>query len=180
MISIKEYELVPDKNGENKYYVRSKEQSICPICSSVVLKVIGSRNRKVIKSCGEELILIIRRLRCSSCKKIHHELPDNIVPYKRYSSESIEAILDSTQNTVSSEESTIYRIRKWFENMSGYFAKCLNAIASCWGLKVATGQLSSVSRIKAYVGCESKWLASVVRLMVNSNLWVHTRSAFLS
>ncbi|WP_307545897.1 DUF6431 domain-containing protein [Paenibacillus sp. V4I5] len=32
-------------------------------------------------------LLVIRRLHCSQCLKIHHELPDCIVPYKRYESE---------------------------------------------------------------------------------------------
>jgi hypothetical protein len=180
MISIKEYELVPDRETEGRYYVRSKEQSICPICSSAVLKVIGSRNRKLIKSSGDKLILIIRRLRCGGCKKLHHELPDIIVPYKRYSSESIEIIVDNTKNTVSSEESTICRIRKWFKEISEYFARCLDAIAFRCGLKVVMEQATPINRMKAYVGNGAGWLAGVVRNIVNTNLWVHTRSAFLT
>ncbi|MDI6688438.1 MAG: hypothetical protein HPY74_17375 [Firmicutes bacterium] len=180
MINIKEYELVPHKKVKNKYHVKSKEKSICPVCSSPELKVAGTRSRKVIKSCGEKLILVIRRLRCSNCRRIHHELLDNIVPYKRYSSKSIEAILDSTEDTVSCEESTIYRIRKWFGDFSGYLAGCLDAIAARWSPKVITGQLSFMRRIKAHVGCEARWLARAVRPLVNLNLWVHTRSAFLS
>lgn len=105
MINIKDYELIPHKKIDNKYHIRCQEQSICPVCSSPVLKVIGSRNRKLLNSCGTRIVLVIRRLRCSSCKRIHHELPDCIVPYKRYSSESIEAILDDTEDTVSCEES---------------------------------------------------------------------------
>lgn len=180
MINVKEYELIPHKKDQNKYHVRSKEKSICPLCSSQELKVAGTRARKVIKSCGEKLILVIRRLRCSNCGRIHHELPDNIVPYKRYSSKSIETILDGAEDTVSCEESTIHRIRKWFINFSGYLAGCLDAIAARWGSKVITDQQSSISRIKAYVGYEAGWLNRVVRPLVNLNLWVHTRSAFLS
>ncbi|WP_267459278.1 DUF6431 domain-containing protein [Brevibacillus composti] len=48
------------------------------------MNVIGSRRRKVASESGEVRLLVIRRLRCSQCQKIHHELPDCVVPYKRY------------------------------------------------------------------------------------------------
>ena len=180
MINVKEYELIPHKKAQDKYHVKSKEKSICPVCGSLELKVVGTRTRKVLKSCGKKIILVIRRLRCRSCRRIHHELPDSIVPYKRYSSESIEAILDGMEDTVSCEESTIYHIRKWFSDFSGYLAGSLDAIAVRLGLKTVVGHKSPMSRIKTYVGDESGWLARVVRPLVNSNMWVHTRSAVLS
>jgi hypothetical protein len=180
MINIKDYELIPHKKIDNKYHIRCREQSICPVCCSPVLKVIGSRDRKVLNSCGTRIVLVIRRLRCSSCKRIHHELPDCIVPYKRYSSESIEAILDDTEDTVSCEESTIYRIRKWFGDFSGYLAGCLGAFAARWDSNVIAVQSSVMHRIKAFVGEEARWLARTVRPVVNTNNWVHTRSAFLT
>jgi hypothetical protein len=180
MINVKEYELVPHKKAQDKYRVRSKEKSICPVCGSLELKVAGTRTRKILRSCGKKIILVIRRLQCRNCRRIHHELPDSIVPYKRYSSESIEAILDGMEDRVSCEESTIYRIRKWFSDCSGYLAGSLDAIAVRWGLKTVVDHKSSMYRIKAHVGNESGWLARVVRPLVNSNMWVHTRSAFLS
>lgn len=180
MINIKEYKLIPHKKIDKKYHVKSQEQSICPVCGSPELKVIGSRNRGILKSCGERIILVIRRLRCSGCNRIHHELPDAIVPYKRYSSESIEAIIDNTEDMVSCEESSIYRIKKWFREFSGYFAGCLGSIAAQLGFQAITSQSSAPRRIKAYVGEEPQWLARTVRTIVNTNNWVHTRSAFLS
>ena len=32
---------------------------------------------------------MVRRLRCLDCKKISHELPDMVVPYKRHESDII-------------------------------------------------------------------------------------------
>ena len=55
--------------------------------------MIGSRKRAFISSVGERIVLIIRRLKCKACGRVHHELPDILVPYKRYSSESIEAVI---------------------------------------------------------------------------------------
>ncbi len=100
-----------------------------PCCGSR-LKVIGTRRCKYINSTGEVITLVIRRLRCSNCKHIHHELPDILVPYKRYDSESIESALNGDKNlTVSADESTIYRWRKWFLEYINYFAGCLLSIA---------------------------------------------------
>ena len=42
---------------------------------------------------GSTATLIIRRLRCRKCGRIHHELPDSIVPYKRYDADAIETKL---------------------------------------------------------------------------------------
>ncbi|WP_391563866.1 DUF6431 domain-containing protein [Paenibacillus cremeus] len=39
---------------------------------------------------GRARMLVICRLRCTYCRKIHHELPSCIVPYKRYDSACVE------------------------------------------------------------------------------------------
>ena len=71
------------------FLIRSRENSNCPICEHL-LNVIGSRKRGIIEDDGTKRMLVIRRLRCERCNCIHHELPGEIVPYKRYSSEAIE------------------------------------------------------------------------------------------
>jgi hypothetical protein len=91
------------------FFVRGGEQVPCPCCGDV-LKVIGSRSRKYINKDEEKVVLIIRRLRCCMCHKIHHELPDFLVPYKRYESSSLEAVITGDENiSVSAEESTLNR-----------------------------------------------------------------------
>nr|WP_233162833.1 MULTISPECIES: DUF6431 domain-containing protein [unclassified Cohnella] len=72
----------------------------CPCCGEKLV-VIGSRHRKLSTAAGDQRLLIVRRLRCLQCRKIHHELPDCIVPYKRYESESVEQILFGTQSATS-------------------------------------------------------------------------------
>ena len=61
----------------------------CPHCEGS-LTVIGSRPRTRRPPDGTRQILIIRRLYCEACERIHHELPDCLVPYKRYDAESLE------------------------------------------------------------------------------------------
>ncbi len=64
------------------------------------------------------VVLIIRRLRCCECEKIHHELPDILVPYKRYGNESFEVVVSGDNNhSVAADESTIYRLRSWFDSL---------------------------------------------------------------
>jgi hypothetical protein len=149
------------------------------------MKVVGSRPRKYLQVDASQVILIIRRLRCLECNKIHHELPDILVPYKRYKSECIETVVAEDNNTplaIACDESTLYRWKKWFNSLSRYFAGCLQSIAIQLGKETeeASGPISVLHRIWFYVGDAPGWLARIVHTLVNWNLWVQTRSAFLS
>ncbi|WP_092472327.1 DUF6431 domain-containing protein [Desulfotruncus arcticus] len=166
------------------FFVRSGEQNPCPCCGGT-LKVIGSRRRSYIKDTGNINILVIRRLQCYNCGRIHHELPDILVPYKRYESKSIESVITSESLlTVMADESTIWRWRTWFSNLSGHFLGCLISISIRLGKETVESTChlpkSTLQRIWHYVGDAPKWLARTVRPVANSNFWIHTRSAFLS
>ena len=166
------------------FFVRSMEQVLCPCCGGDLI-VIGSRKRKYIKSSGENSTLIIRRLRCRQCKRIHHELPDILVPYKRYDSESIEVVVTgSSALSVAADESTLVRWRSWFQSHSTYFLGCLDSIAIRFHKSTKEGALglprSVLQKIWQHTGNVLGWLARVVRPITNVNLWVHTRFAFLS
>ena len=135
---------------------------------------------------SEEIkILIIRRLRCINCNRIHHELPDFLVPYKRYESAAIEkVVLEPKASDLAADDATLYRLRKWFHEMLPHFLGCLRAIAirlgQDWVTSLSVPSLSVHQRIGHYVGDAAGWLARIVRPVANSNLWIHTRSAFLS
>jgi hypothetical protein len=172
------------KTLKRVFFVRSKEQNFCPCCSGE-LKVIGSRHRGCIKDTGEKMELIIRRLKCLECNKIHHELPDILVPYKRYRIEGIEAALnEDTELAVSADESTIRNWRIWYQEMHDYLLGCLLSIAIRYDRETVEGVSSlpesKLHRIWNYVGDAPGWLARFVRPIANSNLWLHTRSAFMS
>lgn len=166
------------------FFVRSGEQNLCPCCGGR-FKVIGSRKRKYINGIGEKVVLVIRRLQCSHCSKVHHELPDILTPYKRYGSESIEAVVSGeSELTVAADESTINRWKHWFQEISNYLASVLVSIAIRYCLKSVEGESnlpqSPLQRIWQLVGNAPHWLARTVRSVVNANYWVHTRSALLS
>jgi hypothetical protein len=138
------------------------------------------------KSCGQIKILIIRRLQCTVCRRIHHELPDCLVPYKRYESECIEEIItnDSSSLSVAADEATLYRIRKWFltqvQNLLGTLKSIALQLRQISVKEQSELSLPAHHRLGLYVGKTPGWLARTVRAVVNSNLWIHTRFAFLS
>lgn len=144
--------------------------------------MIGSRHRGYTDSAGEAADLIIRRLRCQNCRKIHHELPDILVPYKRHASESIEAAVVGNDTCLAADESTIRRWQTWFAERAVYLLGCLKSIAIRHGMSFtetpSQGPKSALLGIRHYVGDAPGWLKRVVRSVANSNLWVHTRSAF--
>jgi hypothetical protein len=68
--------------------------------------------------------------------------------------------------------------------MLPYFIGCLRSISIRLGQvpvqELSDPALSACQRIGPFVGREPGWLARIVRPIVNANLWMHTRSAFLS
>ncbi len=158
------------------FLVKSGEQHRCPCCGGV-LKVIGSRKRGCIKDTGEHMVLMIRRLRCEPCNRVHHELPDILVPYKRHCSRSIEAVVSGGKGlSVAADESTINRWKQWFKDLANHFLGVLISIKIRLG-KGAAGAgsglpRSPLRRIRQHVGDAPGWLARVVRPVVNANCWV--------
>jgi hypothetical protein len=174
MVIVSIYELI-EKVANKVFFVRSTEHIPCPCCGST-LKVIGSRRRVWYKSSGDHATLIIRRLRCQVCKKIHHELPDLIVPYKRYDVESLEGVLSKPERTdVAADESTIARWKRWFHHWSPYAAGCLQSISTQYDLPVRQSSESTgfvLHPFGRYIDLVPKWMCQVVRPIVNLHLWV--------
>ncbi len=167
------------------FFVRCAEAVPSPCCGEE-LKIIGSRKRTLISEGGEICVLVVRRLRCVQCRKIHHELPDCVVPYKRYESACIEQVVSEPKvsSSVAADDATLRRWKNWFQGICTYLLGCLTSIAIRFHQdpveNLSVPSQSAHHRIGHYVGDAFGWLARIVRPVVNSNLWVHTRSAFLS
>ncbi|QHQ60192.1 hypothetical protein Ana3638_04865 [Anaerocolumna sedimenticola] len=160
--------------------MRSRETIPCPDCEAK-LTVIGSRKRGLIEYSGEKKVLIIRRLRCPGCGKIHHELPDIIVPYKRYSSETVELIISPSKEQKDDypcELSTAKRLKIWFFLLRNYFKNTLLSLTFLYDYEEALSKeiqclLFRLNNSSGFNG----WLKKLVRYLVNSGRWLHTRSA---
>lgn len=136
---------------------------------------MGSKPRVWYRSSGEKDRLIIRRLRCEDCNRIHHELPDFLVPYKRYDAESIEGTLsEPSRLDIAADGSTLARWRIWFLAWAVYAQGCLHSISIRFNLSVESASALSQSALQTlgrYVGDEANWLSRCVRPIVNINLW---------
>ncbi len=150
-------------NGKGEICIKSKEKSICPVCGGS-LRGIGSRRRSVINADGDKTIYRIRRLCCGEgCGKIHHELPDSIVPYRRHSARTIEEIDEGRTDGLDMEISTCSRLQQFVYGLREYYRRVVS------GLKEKLKETD-------FPACPK--LKEIVRIIANENLWSYTRSAF--
>ena len=166
------------------FFVRCAEAVPCPCCGGKLV-VIGSRQRKLATAGGDQRVLIVRRLRCLQCRKIHHELPDCIVPYKRYESECVEQVVAGpTSSSVAADDATLRRWKRWFADHRTYLLGALRSIVIRYhqgpAEKPSVPSQSAYHRIGRILTDSPGWLARIVRSVTNANLWLHTRFAFLS
>ena len=163
------------------FFVRSLEPFFCPCCQSDKRTVVGSRNRTLIRSTGVRIVLRIRRLRCKNCGIVHHELPLEVVPYKRHEAASIEAVLEE-KNLLDTpaDEFTLKRWRTWFAGLTSHLLGVLASAVFKSSGKMDTTPLTGdvLQRIRQTVGDAPGWLSRVVQTAIKNNCWVQTRSAF--
>ncbi|MDR1439038.1 MAG: DUF6431 domain-containing protein [Clostridiales bacterium] len=153
------------------------EKLSCPCCGGG-LGVIGSRMRGYVDEAGNKCAVSIRRLRCKDCGRIHHELPDFLVPYRRHCAETVERIVDGDAGGTSCECSTLRRIGRWFGERAGHFLGCLESAAVRLGIAIVGGTAPKLRRARDSLGGRRGWLGRLVRVAANTNLWPHTRSAY--
>jgi len=165
MISIKEYHTEYSKDKQASY-VWADEPLNCPSCDSSDLIKKGWRSRKLITFIGSLLLLLVQRVRCKDCGKIHHVLPDIIVPYKRYDAETIESIIEGNPEEAlcELEEQEIYRIKTWWREMMHY---------------ILTKTTTIMSKCQIQISPKSK-LTTIVRTLANAHLWPGTRSVLVA
>ena len=157
------------------------EQITCPHCLSELFPY-DRRDRKYRDQNGDWKILVIRRLRCSNlrCRRIHAELPDFLVPYKRYTVSSIEAVLTGTAQVTPVEESTRQRWKRWYRQLRNHF---LGVARSVWRKQA---EITRTLFASPTIEGSSIWdeisfsLAELVRLTVNSGNWLTTRTALVT
>jgi len=158
MISVKAYHM--EYNDEKKVrYVWVDEQIVCPACDCTILIKKGWRKRKLITITDEVLVLMVRRVRCKDCNKIHHVLPDIIVPYKRHDLKTIKKIIQGNQDETFCEDCEINRIKSWWRKLLIYMSMLEASIKS-----------------QIPIPPESR-LPRAVRILANENLWPGTRIA---
>ena len=161
MVMISNYGKMTDE--KERTHILCYECHVCPVCGQTLL-VIGVRERKYIDSAGTMCILVIRRLRCKACRVIHHELPDILIPYKRHCAETVESVVSDKPENTCCDDRAASRIKAWWEACRLYFENVLASLSEKYGVDFPQRPAPR----------------EIVRAVVNANLWVHTRSAYLS
>lgn len=142
-------------------------------------------------SSAEKYGIVIRRLICEDCGKIHRELPDFLLPHKHYPADCIEAeidpgrqagITDECENVICAypELSTCMRWRWEFKQKQEILIRmqrivCLYAEHIGFNHVACTvGNTLPMKWRKTGVG----WLAESVRIAINAGLSFCTEFAF--
>lgn len=101
------------------FLCRSNEISpICPCCGKA-LAYRDSRKRIYKTHGGSKTMILIRRFKCTGCRRLHNELPDCITPHKHYGTEVIEDVVDEIVSPCDSAtedypcEATMKRWKQW-------------------------------------------------------------------
>ncbi|MGI6298151.1 MAG: DUF6431 domain-containing protein [Saccharofermentanales bacterium] len=158
------------------------EQIPCPRCQGE-LQPYDRRNRKYKDEQGDWKILVIRRLRCRNplCRRIHAELPDILVPYKRYAVDVITTVLTGIAIVAPTEESTRYRWKYWYRQIRDHLLGVEASVRRNLQ-EINRTLLASPSRKSTFHVMELAVLnlSELVRLAVNTGNWTTTRSAMVT
>jgi hypothetical protein len=172
MIILDEYTLRHIK-GSNSYFVIPKHTGLCPICFKE-LSSYGRRNRTFYLTDYEKKLLSIRRLRCRFCNKIHHELPNLLVPHKLHCRKTVQSCIDADKKKAYPRfcaPSTVSKIKKWFKRYATYFFQALIARQARYHPNEAI--FSSMDEFRQ----QKTWLKKLVWDLVNYNLWIKTNKS---
>lgn len=157
------------------------EQNVCPCCQAA-LNPYDRRDRQCRDENGDRQALVIRRLRCQNkrCRRIHAELPDFLVPYKRYQVGVIAAVLGGTARIAPLEESTRQRWRAWYDRLRDHLLGVAASIRRQMQEATRTLLAFPKSETFSFPDLSLLGLADQVRLAVNSGNWITTRSAMVT
>ena len=142
------------KMGEGIFVISGTEPLTCPICGGK-LAAYDRKKRKVHTRSRGIIVLRLRRLRCKDCGRFHTELPDFLVPYKRYSRENIEDVLAGSRTGSPDDERTRDKIRKWYRQIRIY-------LDGIWK-RLVNQKLASPKRTPTFL--------EMVTAAVNSGFW---------
>jgi len=177
MIIVPKFEL---KYNEKKgvYTIISLVPCKCPLCSGAVYhRDHKARDAKRLN--GEVWHFRLRRLLCDNCDKLHTEIPDIIQPYKHYDSETIQSVLDGGEKAGDcvADNSTISRWKADFAEAEPDIEQRLASVyvqESDEKAPLLSAGLTFAA-IRAAVG---RWLAFVMRMLINNGHKLCTRFAF--
>lgn len=133
------------------------------------------RIRKNADGSREKLLIEVRKCTNESCRKCHRLLPDELLPYKHYESDLIEAVIDGVvgEDDEALEEGpspeTMKRWREWWEKLKAEAEGRIRSAAYRildLSEQFLGSQDSLLGRIKERL--VEGWLAATIKIMCNS------------
>jgi hypothetical protein len=177
MIIVSSFSL--EHNKEKEYFlVKTDEVVPCPFCDGL-LYYRDSVIRNVLNFASEVMRLLLRRLLCDTCNSLHRELPDIVQPYKHYSAEVVQAVLDDSEeaSTCAADNSTI---RRWMSDFAVAEPDINQRLSSVYvRMTEETVPISRSEDILDKIRRRAKrWLPFVMNLLINGGHKICTQFAF--
>ena len=157
--------------GKKLFFVESSEDvPMCPSCGGQ-LRYRDSRPRIIRREGGVKAQLLVRRFRCEDCHHYHTELPDCVVPYKHYETETISGVLEGFVEPTDEDsenyptETTMERWKDWYRqnrtNMEGHLQRVF------YRLEFDEGE-PEIRLLDYLQSVKEKWLEIILRIIYNS------------
>jgi transposase len=159
--------------------VSNEAIAICPCCGHVLCyRDSRIRIRKIYG--GAKSKLLIRRMKCSHCRRLHNELPDILAPYKHYSVEVIENVVDEvidSDDSLSENypcETTMNRWKSWILRNTNHIDGSLKSIG--YRILDFSERLlkSGVSLLSKLREAGAGWLGTILQVIYNSGGFLPT------
>lgn len=165
MLITNNYELIYNET-KGIYYLCINETSLyCPDCGQEI--VYRDSRQRIWDHCNEPTDwILIHRMFCRTCNRLHTVLPDVLVPHKHYGASEIETVLESEVRSDEVSDSTVARWRQWIKGNTVQIEGVLQSLKletedKLPGLRNnenLSGRLKTITR---------NWLSVVSRLVVN-------------
>ena len=149
--------------------------SSCPICSGST-KVRDSKERHALLQDGSRKSYMLRRLICTSCGKLHTELPSCMLPFKHYEASVIETTIDHSRIDCPADDSTISRWVATFKRTGSQMEGALRALRT-QKTKKHISFFNRKSLLQELRELGPGWLSFVHETLINSGIWSHTQFA---
>lgn len=164
MLITHNYELIYNE-AKGMYYLSINEKLYCPFCGKELI-YRDSRGRIWCHCNGPADKIMIHRMFCDTCNKLHTVLPDVLVPHKHYGASEIETVLESKERSDEVSDSTVARWRQWLRGNETQIEGVLQS------LKLEAEDKLPELRSKENLFAQLKtiaqnWLSVVSRLVIN-------------
>ncbi|MDR0354947.1 MAG: DUF6431 domain-containing protein [Deltaproteobacteria bacterium] len=177
MLIIINFTLVEEYKGVYKV-VNNLPIPLSPCCQAKFNKY-GTRSRTYIDEEEQKNTLHIRVLRCEKCGKIHRELPDFIVPYRRHCAPILQRCIDAEKPAdfpiAVCSTPTVYKFKKVFFDLEILLLKLLQNRRAKFVLPYDF-PLNSMQEYRQ----QNNWLSRLVFELVNHGFWKRTSLRGLS